>query len=274
MVLFAMTQPFAVAVSTFPPISDEAAPGDDDGPIQVGYAVITPSATTSDLVVFETFGQKRGNETTQAGVLPSGMTRKAVLFVATSGKLSRNLGVAIANPGNTDAKVTMTLKRDDGMSVGTAEITVMAKRQTAQFVTQMFADQSSVPQDLTGSLTITSDFPVAVIGLRFRGANFSTLPITNQSAFTPVPDISTGVGGASAVLLPHFASGGGWASEIVIANTGSASITVRVDLFKQDGSAYSVKLDGETKSSFTDIAIPAGGVHVLTQQDNNGNSPF
>ena len=51
---------------------------DDNGPIQTGYAVVTPlaattSATTSGLVVFASFGMRHygGNgDATQAGVLP------------------------------------------------------------------------------------------------------------------------------------------------------------------------------------------------------------
>ena len=68
-----------------------------NGPVQSGYAVITPSA--DGLVAFETFGQIHGNETLQAGVFPANLTTDALLYVSTSGRLSRNLGVAIVNPG-------------------------------------------------------------------------------------------------------------------------------------------------------------------------------
>ena len=68
-------------------------------PIQAGYVIITPIGdNTSGLMAFETFGQKEGPGSTQAGVLPATMTKNALLFVNTSGRLSRNLGVAIANP--------------------------------------------------------------------------------------------------------------------------------------------------------------------------------
>ena len=72
--------------------------------VQSGYAVITPSGgVAAGLVAFETFGlHGHGNDngTAQAGVLPAGLTTNALLFVQTSGRLSRNLGVAIVNPNS------------------------------------------------------------------------------------------------------------------------------------------------------------------------------
>src|SRR5262249_35183398 len=88
-----------------------AARPDDDGKIQSGYAVITPaSGAGASMVAFETFGLRgRGNDggTLQAGVLPAGLTTNAVVFVDTSGRLSKNLGVAIVNPNNSDMSVAI-----------------------------------------------------------------------------------------------------------------------------------------------------------------------
>src|SRR6185369_11388605 len=85
-------------------------------PLQVGWAVITPlPVTTNGLVVFETFGLSRtATDTNQAGVLSSSLTTNALVFVTSSTRLSRNVGVAIVNPQSTSVNVTLTLKRDDG----------------------------------------------------------------------------------------------------------------------------------------------------------------
>jgi hypothetical protein len=240
------------------------------GLVQSGYAVITPtSAATAGLVVFETFGERHGNDTTQAGVLPSAMTTHAMLFVSTDGRLSKNIGVAIANPGTSDALVTMTLRDDTGgILATTTPIKVTGGTQITRFVTELFSTQPSVPQDMTGTMDITSGIPVAVIGVRYRGINFSTMPATNLTAPSPVPVIGNGIGGSNAVILPQFATGGGWATEIILANTGAAALTVRVDLFGQDGLPLIATLNGQSSSSFTNITIPIGGVVVL---DSGGN---
>ena len=105
-------------------------------------------------------------------------------------------------------------------------------QQIARFITELFI---GLPADFLGTLTVTSPSAVSIVGLRFRGANFSTIPITNVSPGGAVPTISEGVGGALAVLLPQFAAGGGWTTEVVLVNTATTSITARVDLFKADG---------------------------------------
>src|SRR5437868_4160768 len=237
-ILLLMSFATAFAVAKEPEGREARDDHDDKAPIQAGYGVVTPvsattGGTTSGLVVFETFGLRGDGGTTQAGVLPPDLTTNAILFVDSSGRLSKNLGVAIVNPNSSNVNVTMTLRKSDGTSVGTTTVNVPSHQQTSKFVTELFANTSSVPSDVTGTLAITSagssTLPVSVIGLRFRGSNFSTLPVTSLSGNSgPLPTIATGVGGAGAILLPQFAAGGGWATELVMANTGTSAITVRV----------------------------------------------
>jgi len=256
--------------------NDEAAP-------QSGWALVTPSTKpTIGPVVFETFGTRdgAGGSTTQAGVLPPDLTTKAMLFVDSSGRLSKNLGVAIVNPNDASVTVDLTLKKDDGSIVAktSSPIDVPSHQQISEFVTQLFAKEASVPSDLTGTLTIESKGgPVAVIGLRFRGSNFSTIPATNLSKPAPVPTITLAgdtIGGDGAVLLPQYAAYGGWASEIVVINPDSTDLKVRVDLFKSDGKALTAKLNGVSASSFKDLKVPAGGVLVLAPRNNDGDDDF
>src|SRR5207247_2329971 len=128
--------------------------------------------------------------------------------------------------------------------------------------------------ELQGSLLVTSNAPVAVMGLRFRGINFSTLPATSLSADVAVPVIATGVGGPGSILLPQFAGGGGWASQVVVMNTSAAALTIRIDLFKQDGTPFSLTLNHTFASSFTGIVLTAGGTFTLAPLDRIGNDDF
>src|SRR5262249_17806068 len=139
---------------------------------------------------------------------------------------------------------------------------VPSHQQMSKFVTELFPSPSTIPSNLTGTLAITSSgtstLPVAVVGLRFRGRNFSTVPATNLAPASPSG--SYGLVGPNAVILPQFAANGGWATEIVLINTGSTALTVRVDLYKQDGTPLTASLNGQTASSFTNLTIPANGV--------------
>jgi chitodextrinase len=259
---------------------------DDRAPAQSGYAVITPMGTTTSgtatgLVVFETFGMRGQSDhgALQAGVLASGLTTNAVLFVDSNDRLAKNLGVAIVNPNASNVNVTLTLRNNDGTQMATTTVNVPSHQQTANFIRELFSGQSSVPSEMTGTLAVTStgspSLPVSVIGLRFRGFNFSTLPVTSLSGDAgPLPTIAIDVGGAGAVLLPQFAAGGGWATELVLLNTGTSSLTVRVDLFRPDGTPLTAALNHQTGSSFTNLTIPAGGILTLAPRDRNGDDDF
>jgi hypothetical protein len=66
-----------------------------------------------------------------------------------------------------------------------------------------------------------------------------------------------------AVLFPQFVTGDGWATEIEITNTTANSLTVRVDLFTQDGVPLPVRLNGVTASTFPNLIVPANGLLKL-----------
>jgi len=240
---------------------------DDKAPMQSGYAVVTAAGTSSAIAVFETFGMRHeGKEATQAGVLPPNLTTDAILFVDSNGRLAKNLGVAIVNPSTSqDANVTLTLRKADGTTAGSTMVTVKTRHQVSKFITELFASQAAVPKDITGTLVLTSNIPVSAIGLRFRGANFSTIPLTDLSFIAEPP---------GTITLPQFAAGGGWATEIVIANTGTSSVTVQVDLFKPDGTPLTATLNKQTGSSFPSIVIPGGGVYILAPRNSTGDDDF
>jgi len=247
----------------------------DSGPLQVGYAVITPtSGTANGMKVFETFGLRAGSQTLQAGIVPVVATTSAMVFVNMSRSLSRDVGIALVNPQGAQVQVTMTLRNEDGFQVGTKFVFVPLRQQISLFVSQLFADIPTVPPELTGTLSITSESPVMIAVLRFRGANFSTLPLNNLAPSSSVPVIAPDVGGPGSVILPHFATGAGWASEIVIINNGSSNLGIRVDLFKQDGTPLSGRLNHQSGNTFFNPLIFPGAVFTLAPRDTNGKSRF
>ena len=232
-----------------------------------GQGFVTGSR--GEMVVFETFGSGLASDATKAGVLAGVMTTRAVLFAAHSVRLERRLGVAIVNPNGTPASVTLTLRRGgDGTTSSSRVITVNPRTQVAKFIVELFDDVADLPQEFDGSLMVVSNIPVAVLGVRFRGSTFSTIPITSLSSPETVPLISAGVGGPFALILPPFAAGGNWSSEIVISNTTAIPLTVRIDLFRQDGGPLTTRLNGQSGSSFQNIVIPAEGLLIANNDDN------
>jgi hypothetical protein len=226
--------------------------------VQVGYAVVTPaSPIAAGLDVFETFVQTRSQDTLEVGVFPTNLITNALVPVDVSRSLLKTLGIAIGNPFNSAAIVTMTLRTSDGTQLTVGTITVPAHQQISKMVTEFFI---AIPSEFTGTMVISSTSPVSMVGLAFRGLNFSTIPLTDLAPTSILfPAISFGVGGLGAVLFPQFVTGGGWATEISIVNTTAGNLTVRLDLFAQDGTPLTVNLNSQTSSNFTNLVVPANG---------------
>jgi hypothetical protein len=68
------------------------------------------------------------------------------------------------------------------------------------------------------------------------------------------------VGGPGAQLLAQVATGGGWVSRIVIANTSSVAQLIRVDFFNPAGGPLVLPFG----SVLTNILVPAGGAVTIS----------
>ena len=246
----------------------------EQGAIKSGYVIITPDANSNAPTATLTFGiVSRGLVQSQAGIIPEPMTTDASMFVEVIPTISRNIGVAIVNPGSFVNAVTFILRDEDGITVGTpATVSIQAHQQVAKFVNELFG-ADTIGMGFRGSLRMQSSAPFAVVGLRFSGYVFSTLPTVASAPVPGVPSISAGVGGSNALIVPQFVISGGWASQIALVNNTGATVSGRIDVFDASGNPMVVGLNGETKSSFA-YSIPVGGTFLLTPRDSNGQSPL
>jgi phosphodiesterase/alkaline phosphatase D-like protein len=258
----------------------------EQGDIKSGYVIITPDSSSGAPTPTMTFGTISGGSVqSQAGIIPTYMTTDASMFIEVIPRISRNIGVAIANPGSSTTAVSLTLRDENGIIVGSpANVSVPARQQVAKFVNELFGTDT-IGSGFRGSLRMQSSSPFAVVGLRFSGAVFSTLPV---AVTAPVPGVASitltagstantpqagSVGGSTALIIPQFAIAGGWATQIALVNNTISTIVGRIDVFDTAGNALAANLNGETRSTFT-YSIPVGGTFVLAPRDSNGQSPF
>lgn len=252
----------------------------DSSPLVTGYAVVTITQGPSQqgnggvLVAFESLGWRIGVPAIQASVLPATLTTRMVFFSTANARLSLNTGVAICNPGTTDAIVTMVLRDAGGILTSTNSVAVPARQQASKYVSELFTGVPTLPPDFDGTLTVTSNVPVGVVAFRFTNSTFSTIPVASLSASVPVPLMSSGIGGSNSVLLPQFATSGFWATEIVMLNNGAQPIAVRIDLFNHDGSPLVATLNHQSASSFTNIVVAPGGTVIYAPRNAAGDSDF
>ena len=265
-------------VSTLPPTTTTPLPIPDveQGTVHSGYAVITPDASSAAPDPTVTFGTVSGGTVqSQGGILPMPMMTDASLFVDVVRGIGRDLGVALANPSSATSNVILTLRDQMGNLAGSPiTLTLQPQQQSAKFVSEIFPSVTGV--GFRGTLEIQSSVPFGVLGLRFSGTEFSTLPVTGTTVNTGVPvrSMSNGAaGGNTAIILPQFAMAGGWATQIALVNNSGAVAQGRIDIFDTSGNPMQVNLNGVTQSTFS-YAITAGGVFMLAPRDANGQTPF
>ena len=258
----------------------------ETGSIKSGYIIVTPDPGTAAPVSTVTYGMVSGGVVqSQAGILPALLATDASMFVEAIPGIGRSLGVALLNPSATNAAITLTLYDTNGVVTGVPDsFTLPSQQQLAKFVTELFP-AATIGSGFRGSLRVQSSTGIAVLGLRFSGAEFSTLPVagTVTVAGTPSRVLTAGtaantplagtVGGTTALVVPQFAMSGGWATQVALVNTSTTTITGRVDVFDGSGNPLAVKLNGATQSTFT-YSISGLGTLAIGPRDVNGQSPF
>ncbi len=236
----------------------------ETGSVRSGYIVVTPDAGSNMPVATLTYGIVRdGIVQSQAAILPTPLTTETALQVDTIQAVGRNVGIAIANAGNTTATIFLTLKNEDGTAAApVVTVPLPAQSQIARFVTELFSAKV-MGAAFRGNLTIQSSMPVSIAGLKFSGQEFSS-----------IPTLSSGAPSSSApVVFPQFAISGGWATTLGLLNNTSAILSGRVDIFDRNGRPMSVTLNGANNSTFA-YSIPPHGSLTLAPRDSNGQSPF
>lgn len=233
----------------------------EQGSTRSGYAVVTPDANSSTPVAAATFGiVNNGIVQSQAGILPGALTTSSTLVFNVVPSIGRNLGLAIANPGFSTNSVTLTLQDVSGNTVVTTTTQIPAHRQIARFVSELLGS-TAVGTAFTGSLRLQSQTPFSVLGLRFSGIEFSTLPVIG----------GTTAGASTPVVIPQFAIGGGWTTEIALFNSGGSAVTGQVDIFDTNGNPMAVPLNNSSQSTYR-YSIPPGGTLILAPRDANGQT--
>jgi len=98
---------------------------------------------------------------------------------------------------------------------------------------------------------------VAVLGLRFDGAAFTSIPTTSSNA----------VSSSRSSVLPQFAFGGGWYSAMYFTNLTGAAVSFPVGFVSDGGTPLTVPSVG---GSTTQVNLPAYGT-ALIEAPNTGD---
>ncbi|HYK88785.1 MAG TPA: hypothetical protein VE398_08450, partial [Acidobacteriota bacterium] len=239
---------------------------DGSGNGAVGAAKVTATAVIGVSAIF-TIYDANGNYMTEAGVGSSDPLTDFVLPVDSTGAFLT--GLALFNPGDSAAAITLTLiNTDGGQADSPASKSLSAGGHTAFFVAaagQLFPSVTN----FRGTLRVRSSVPIAALVLR-QYQNSTQLSYTSLPA---VPSTSTRLG----LNLAHAANGSygsiSFKTSFLIFNISSSAANVVLTLTRDNGSAFVVTFPGSGPGTGTNNTFSftlAAGASVFLQTDGLG----
>jgi hypothetical protein len=220
------------------------------------FVLNTGSAVTS--------GQTRAPS---AGVAIVGSRQNAILVsettvpattLITSGRIyaeiqgSVTTGIAFSNSSPQDAQISFYFTDVFGTDFASGTLPLPAYTQVSEYLNKA---PFNGPSNLQGTFTFTSTTPIGAVALR---------GFTNERAefiSTTLP-VSPLVSAPKSDILPQFADGGGWTTNVLLTNTSTAPQSGTVQFFEQGSAAQAagflqMTVNGMTGSSF-DYWLPPG----------------
>ena len=203
------------------------------GSVTTGYARVqanTGSTTPSGFLIFSY--TRNGVQVSEATVPEMRPISLARIHASVDGAV--NTGVAIVNPNSTAVTVSFYLTDASGQNFGGGNFSLPANSQIAHFLNEAPFNETGT---INGTFTFSSTAPVGVIALRgFTNERGEFLMTT-----LPVADLSASAS-SDVVFFPHYASGGGWTTQVVLVNTTDGAISGTVQFLGSGGSSspYSI----------------------------------
>lgn len=216
---------------------------DGSGSLTTGYGrIVATSGTTPSGVAI--FGYRQsGILVTEAGVPDSPLIFAGRIYAEVSSNGLVNTGLAIANPNPSTATIDFVVRDTTGATIRAGFTTIGPNQHLAKFIDQ---DPYLSGTGIQGTFSFTSTIPVSVVAL--RGFYNERSPSEFLITTLPVLDLASS-GSSGTQVIPHFAAGEGWTTQIVLVNPTSTAQTGTVQFLDNSGVASSVSIDGGTGTS-------------------------
>ncbi len=223
-------------------------------PRVAGWARAACSGPVKASLLFR-FYDSAGEPTGEAGVNATAVPATRFVTFAEQGEDQPGTGVAYANPSDTEAVITFTVRDADGEVLASDDLMLSPNGHGAQNMQPLFGLTS-----FTGSLEITSTEPIVSLSLNAEAAPvFSSLPPGEPDAAAQGPQQMT------TYYFPHLAVGKGWQTTITYINYTPQEVSCRTEFLSDHGSPLLVSFAGRGMVVNRDDVLPPGGsVHEET----------
>jgi hypothetical protein len=221
------------------------------GSMTIGYARVQASAgsTTPDGVAIFSY-RSNGVLVSETAVPASPLIQQGRIFAETGGAV--NTGIAIANPNDQSATVSFYFTDANGVTFGSGTTTIAANQQIAAFLNEAPFNGAANAR----SFTFTSSLAVGAIALRGYTNERSEFLMTTL----PVAPITSS--SSNPIVLPHFAAGGGWTTQVLLVNPTDGPISGSVDMDTTYNYSIAPRSAVKIVSSGSSSQIRAGSVRI------------
>jgi triacylglycerol esterase/lipase EstA (alpha/beta hydrolase family) len=222
-----------------------------------GWANFSAANTVGGTVIFT--AQSNGQPPSEAAVPLSaaGSTQLFVPFDQTTKQYSFSTGLALANPGSTDATVSVTFTDEFGQGIPvTGGITVPANGHIGIVLGALYPQI----QGKRGVMQLSSNTEIFGLGIRFNGAAFTSIDALATANVPPVPKV-----------ISHIANGQGWKTTILLVNTDTTPAPFRLVFWKGDGTPLSLPLGADGTVSYVSGTIAPGNIRII-ESDGSGDA--
>ena len=227
------------------------------GPLVPGWARATCTGPVQASLLFRWYNSE-GMPVAEAGVNAATVPATRFVTFAEQGEGKNGTGVAYANPSDTAALVTFTVRDADGEVLAIEDLMLPPNWHGAQNMPPLF-DLSS----FTGSLEITSTEPIVSLSL-----NFEADPVFSS---LPPGELDASAQGSTTYYFPHLAVGASWQTTITYINYSPQQVSCQTDFLSDFGSPLMVSFAGRgTVISRNDVLPPGGSVHQETNVELSG----
>jgi len=219
-----------------------------DTPVVVDFLRIQPQTAPS--LELELMDYKRNKALVSDAVFQGGAPIKSGRIYAVVQE-SLNTGIAFSNPNSQSVVINFNFADETGSALYTSQLTLAAGAKTSTFLSESpLRPAAGIQLNRIRSFTFSASAPIAAAAVR---------TLTNENgdfliAALPIADLSQPT---ASLVLPFYADGGGWQSEIQLVNTTDSSLKGTVQFFPSlDGSNSNLIYDIPARSA---VAIPTPG---------------
>jgi hypothetical protein len=227
--------------------------------ITTGFGSVLPAnngAAPAGLAIFQL--RQNGVLVTEASVPMTQPVKSGRIYAEINSPV--NTGLAIANPNTRHANVSFFFTDENGRDSSAGTVSISGGAQVAAFLDQLPFNGAAA---FKGTLTFISDLPVGAIALR------GLLNERSDFLITTLPVVPLSAAATGTQVMPYFADGSGWTTQILLVNPSDSAISGTVQFIDRGsdtagGQPVNVRVNGQSAATFPYSIPPRSSRRIAT----------